>query len=59
MTCDTIVILKDTDITNISELVKIVEEKGGLIHSIRDINEKCHIGAMPCFYVFFSFSIIK
>lgn len=57
MTCDMIVILKDTDTTNMSEFVKIVEEKGGSIFSIKDINEKCIVCGIPCFYVFFSFSI--
>ena len=41
MICDMIVILKDTDTTNMPELIKIVEEKGGSIFSIKDINEKC------------------
>ena len=57
MVYDMIIVLKDTDITNISDLVKIVEEKGGSIFSIKDINEKCSICGIPCFYVFFSFSI--
>ena len=57
MICDMIVILKDTDTTNMSELIKIVEEKGGSIFSIKDINEKCSMCAIPCFYVFFSFSM--
>ena len=57
MICDMIVILKDTDTTNMPELIKIVEEKGGSIFSIKDINEKCSMCAIPCFYVFFSFSI--
>ena len=38
-------------------LVKIIEEKGGSIFSIKDINEKCHMCGIPCFYIFFSFSI--
>ena len=57
MICDMIVILKDTDTTNMPELIKIVEEKGGSIFSIKDINEKCSMCGIPCFYVFFSFSI--
>ena len=57
MVCDMIVTLKDTDTTNMSGLVKIIEEKGGSIFSIKAINEKCHMCGIPCFYVFFSFSI--
>ena len=57
MVCDMIIILKDTDTTNMSGLVKIIEEKGGSIFSIKDINEKCNMCGIPCFYVFFSFSI--
>lgn len=57
MTCDMIVILKDTDTTNMSGLAKVIEEKGGSIFSIKDINEKCSMCGIPCFYVFFSFSI--
>ena len=57
MICDMLVILKDTDTTNMPELIKIVEEKGGSIFSIKDINEKCSMCGIPCFYVFFSFSI--
>ena len=37
--------------------LKIIEEKGGSIFSIKDINEKCSMCGIPCFYVFFSFSI--
>ena len=58
MVCDMIVTLKDTDTTNMSGLVKIIEEKGGSIFSIKDINEKCNMCCIPCFYVFFSFSIL-
>ena len=57
MVCDMIVTLKDTDTTNMSGLIKIIEEKGGSIFSIKDINEKCSMCGIPCFYVFFSFSI--
>lgn len=57
MVCDMIIVLKDTDITNISNLVEIVEEKGGSIFSIKDINEKCNMCGISCFYVFFSFSM--
>ena len=57
MICDMIVILKDTDTTNMPELIKIVEEKGGSIFSIKNINEKCSMCCIPCFYIFFSFSM--
>ena len=55
MVCDMIIILKDTDTTNMSGLVKIIEEKGGSIFSIKDINEKCNMCGISCFYVFLSF----
>ena len=57
MTYDTILILKDTNTTSIAGFFKIVEAKGGTINKVRDIDERCSICSIPCFYVFFSFSI--
>ena len=57
MTYDTILILKDTNTTSIAEFFKVVEARGGTINKVRDIDERCSICGIPCFYVFFSFTI--